>query len=114
MAVLPEGDWVGDNTIEIAALERIYEVVAAANHNYAGHRGAAMGAISRAARALGGSVEGQIGKGDENQALSDQQLRFGLTLLGQVRDSFAAEDPKNVLNDLRVAVNQLGAALSVN
>ena len=113
IAVGPAGGPIEDNGIEVAALDQVYQVLVPANHNYQGHRVAAMNAIKRAITALGGTISGD-GGGRENQAVSDAQLQQAVYLLGQVRDSFAADDPKKVLNDLTAAVNQLTMALSIN
>jgi len=105
-------DAVGSSSVEVASLERIYQILALANHDYRGHRIKAMNAIRRACRTLGGHISGD-GKGKENQIASDKQLIQSLNLLQQIRDSFAASDPKSVLNDMNEAVMQLGTALSI-
>jgi hypothetical protein len=105
-------DPIGSNSLEISSLERIYEILQGANHDYQGHRAKAMHAIANAVRILGGDVSGG-GKGGENQATSDEQLRQSETLLEQVRNSFTSNDPKKVSAALNRAVDDLTAALAV-
>ncbi len=103
---------VTTNAVEVSSLQRIYEVLAQANHDYKGHRAAAMERIAKASKALGGPITGD-GRGKENQATSDEQLQQAQTLLVQVRDSFTANDPKKVLNEMNGAVSELSTALSI-
>jgi len=103
---------VANNTIEIASLERIYQILTMGNHDYKGHRVRAMRAIARACKILGGQIAGD-GHTKENQSASDALLHQAQTLLEQVANSFASNDPKNVSKDLNEAVQQLSTALSV-
>jgi hypothetical protein len=105
-------DPIGGNSVEVGALEQIYVLLSRADHDYKGHRVKSMRAIARAFKVLGGHIAGD-GKTKENQATSDTQLRQAGMLLEQVRNSFAANDPKSVLADLTEAVNELAIALSI-
>jgi hypothetical protein len=103
---------IANNTIEIASLERIYQILTMGNHDYKGHRVRAMRAIARATKALGGNISGD-GHTKENQSASDALLHQAQTLLEQVANSFSTSDPKNVSKDLNEAVQQLSTALSI-
>jgi hypothetical protein len=103
---------VGNNSVEIASLTRIYEILRVADHDYKGHRVLAMRAIARAAKILGAQLTGD-GRVNEAQAASDAQLHQSQDLLEQVRASFAASDPKAVLADIDDAVKELTTALSI-
>jgi hypothetical protein len=105
-------DAINSNRVEINSLERIYEILTLANHDYQGHRGKAMRSIAKACETLGGHASG-VSKGGETQAASDEQLQQSEKLLEQVRDSFAASDPKAVTADLNDSVKELSAALAV-
>ena len=103
---------INSNTIEVSSLERIYEVLTQANHDYKGHRVKAMQAIQRACNVLGGHISGD-GKAKEAQAASDADLHQSHKLLKQVLESFATNDPKSVTHDLTIAEDELRTALAI-
>jgi|GEM_PF-1840405 len=110
-AVVAE-DPIGGNSVEIASLEEVYKTLALADHDYKGHRVKAMEAIKRATVTLGGAITGD-GKAGETQGASDEQMHQAHALLRQVRDSFAAQDPKKVLKDIEVALAEVKTALQI-
>jgi hypothetical protein len=83
---------------DIGVLDQAYELLAHADHDYNGHR----------ANALGGSVSGG-GKGGENQADLDSQVRNAQALLRQAVGSLTGA----ARGDISSAISQLSIALSV-
>jgi hypothetical protein len=105
-------DALASNTLEIDSLARIYGILATGNHNYQGHRVAAMQAIQHAAGTLGRTLSGDGGAGLD-QKISDDLLHQAQDLLEQVQASFDGDDHASVRKDLDTAVNQLSIALSI-
>jgi hypothetical protein len=96
------------NTPPLTLLEEAYTALAQADHDYDGHRGAAMEAIKAAAHELGGKVEAK-GKGHEKQAASDDQLKAAKDLLQQVEPNLSGKSLKHVKN----AIEQIDKALEM-
>jgi hypothetical protein len=65
-------------------LTQAYAVLSVANHDYKGHRVAAMKQIAAAGTAVGITEMGN-GKGHEQQFVSDQHLQIATTSLQQAR-----------------------------
>ena len=89
-------------------LVQAYTTLAQADHDYKGHRVAAMKHIEAAARLLGVNVRGD-GKGHEKQGLSDAQLRAAQGLLQQARPGLSGKPLRHV----NKALEQLSIALSI-
>lgn len=92
----------------VGALREAYFTLAAADHDYKGHRAAAMKQIEQAVKALGGDVKGE-GKGHEKQGESDAQLRAAQNLLQQASPGLTGAPAKHVSQ----ALKQISMALSI-
>ena len=89
-------------------LVQAYASLEQADHDYKGHRVAAMRQIEAAAKLVGVNVHGD-GKGHETQGVSDAQLRTAQGLLQQARAGLAGKPLKHVNR----ALQQLSIALSI-
>jgi len=89
-------------------LSQAYFTLGSADHDYKGHRIAAMRQIEAAGKSLGVNVHGD-GKVREAQAVSDQQLRTAQGLLEQARTGLAGKPLKHV----NQAIHHLSTALSI-
>ena len=89
-------------------LVQAYTALEQADHDYKGHRIAAMKQIEAAARLLGVKVRGD-GKGHEHQVISDAQLRSAQGLLQQARSGLSGKPLRHV----NKALQQLSIALSI-
>ncbi len=89
-------------------LRQAYVTLAAADHDYKGHRVEAMRQIHAAARLLGLNLHGE-GKGHEKQGVSDEQLRAAQALLQQASTSLSGKPLKHV----QAAEKQISVALSI-
>ncbi len=89
-------------------LRQAYVTLAAADHDYKGHRVEAMKQIHAAARLLGLNLHGE-GKGHEKQGVSDEQLRAAQALLQQASTSLSGKPLKHV----QAAEKQISVALSI-
>jgi hypothetical protein len=99
---------------EVAMLRQSYAILAVADHDYKGHRIAAMKAINAACKLLGTDLSGE-GRGHEKQAISDAQLQQVLATIQQVRNSLASAGTQpRVVKHLDAAINQLNIALTVH
>ena len=91
-----------------ALLVQAYTTLEQADHDYKGHRIAAMKQIEAAARLLGVNVHGD-GRGHEQQGVSDAQLRTAQGLLQQAQAGLSGKPLRHV----NKALQQLSIALSV-
>jgi hypothetical protein len=89
-------------------LSQAYATLAQADHDYKGHRVAAMKQIEAAAKALGVNIRGD-GKGHEAQGVSDAQLRTAQGLLEQARAGLTGKPLKH----LDRAIEQISIALTI-
>ena len=89
-------------------LVQAYTTLEQADHDYKGHRVAAMKQIEAAAKLLGVDVRGD-GKGHEPQGVSDTQLRTAQGLLEQAR----AELTGVPLRHVNQAIAQISTALTI-
>lgn len=89
-------------------LVQAYTTLEQANHDYKGHRVAAMKQIEAAARLLGADVHGNS-KVREKQGLSDAQLRTAQGLLQEARSGLSGKPLRHV----KKALHQLSIALSI-
>ena len=89
-------------------LVQAYTTLEQADHDYKGHRMAAMKQIEAAAKLLGVKVRGD-GKGHEQQGVSDAQLRTAQGLLQQAQSGLSGKPLRHV----NKALQQLSIALSI-
>jgi hypothetical protein len=89
-------------------LDDAYATLAQADHDYKGHRVAAMKQIEAAVKELGGKISGH-GKGHEPQGTSDAQLRAAQGLLQQASGGLSGKTLKHVT----AASKQLTTALAI-
>ena len=91
-------------------LHQAYGILEKADHDYKGHRRAAMEQIEAAAKQLGFSLHGD-GKVKEKQAISDDQLRQALAMVEKAQTGLAGN--KKVEKHLAAAIKDLKAALAI-
>ena len=91
-----------------ALLTQAYATLSMADHDYKGHRVAAMKQIELAGKLIGVNVRGD-GRGHEKQGASDAQLRTAQNLLEQACSGLAPKPLKHV----NKAIEQLSIALSI-
>jgi hypothetical protein len=89
-------------------LRQAYGELTLADHDYKGHRGAAMRKIEAAGKLLGVRMRGD-GKQHENQGISDDHLRNAQGLLSEAASGLSGKPLKHVL----AAERDLSLALSV-
>jgi hypothetical protein len=89
-------------------LVQAYTTLGQADHDYKGHRVAAMKQIEAAAKLLGVNVRGE-GRGHEKQVVSDAQLRTAQGLLQQAQSGLSGKPLRHV----NKALQQLSIALSL-
>jgi hypothetical protein len=99
-------------TSESDSLKNAYATLSKADHDYKGHRKAAMDHIERACKLLGTPIKGDR-KAGEAQGVSDEQLRAAQTILEAVRAQAAANNQKQVLTQIDDALAELKTALSI-
>ena len=100
------------NEKELLWLAQAYRLLWHADHDYNGHRIAAMREVAAAAALLGGHLGGDGGAG-ESQFASDLQLQEASGLLTQVSSLAAARVQPGVLNHVDAAIGQISIALSI-
>jgi hypothetical protein len=93
-------------------LTEAYADLDRADHDYKGHRIAAMKQIEEAAKALKLNLGGD-GRGHEKQGVSDEQLAAAEGLLNQAKSDLAAEKHKKVLHHVNKALEELHTALKI-
>jgi hypothetical protein len=89
-------------------LVQAYTTLEQADHDYKGHRVAAMKQIEAAAKLLSVNVRGD-GRGHEKQGVSDAQLRTAQGLLQQAQSGLSGKPLRHV----NKALQQLSIALSI-
>jgi hypothetical protein len=106
----PDNDTIVASQGEADALQLAYSTLAEANHNYFGHRKAAMNQVRAAAKFLGIDLQGD-GQGKEDQDQSDTQLAQVQQLLQQLSATLTGEEQKPVLEHLDKAAKRISMAL---
>lgn len=91
-------------------LTHAYWLLKTADHDYAGHRIAAMHAIEAAGKGLGLELRGDL-KDRERQWKSDEQLTEAARLLRDARDKMEEADRKRIAEHLEKAVREVDEAL---
>ena len=94
--------------MEAGLLRAAYATLATADHDYKGHRIAAMKQIQKAAKHLGVELKGD-GRGHEPQQASDAALRSALGLLLQITGSVKGQG----LTHINLAIKQINTALAI-
>jgi hypothetical protein len=89
-------------------LRQAYVTLGQADHDYKGHRRAAMRQVEAAARFLGASL-GSEARNREPQGVSDDQLRAAQGLLQEAAAGLSGKPLKHVL----AAERQINVALSI-
>lgn len=89
-------------------LARAYHLLKHADRDYKGHRAKAMHEIEVAARLMGMRL-GEPGRGRENQAASDAQVREAQSLLNEAAANLSGKPLRHV----QAAIRQLTIALSI-
>ncbi len=95
---------------ELTILREAYATLSLADHDYKGHRKAAMNHIDKAAHMLGADFNGD-GRAGEPQALSDAQLRAVQATLQKAHDGLGGR-PK-LQKQVEAAIHELAIALSI-
>lgn len=94
-------------------MHRAYHILATGDHDYHGHRVAAMEQVHKAADLLGLDLTGDD-KDKEKQVLSDDKLREARDLLKQVRGASEVKDQKKITDHLDKAIKEIDIALRVH
>jgi len=97
---------------EDTLLREAYGILEKADHDYQGHRHAAMHEIEEAAKHLGLSLHGD-GKAHERQPTSDAQIREARNMLEKAHTALAGHKNKKVPKHIEAAVKELDTALAV-
>jgi hypothetical protein len=89
-------------------LRRAYWILEQADHNYGGHKAAAILQIKKAGEIMGMNLHGE-GYGGEKQPWSDERLREAHTLLREIVSESGGEEHEHI----RRAIKELDKALEV-
>lgn len=93
-------------------LRHAYHLLKTANHDYAGHREAAMHAIESAGHELGMDLKGDVSD-HEKQWKSDERVSEAARLLHHARDQMENKDRIRVADKIETAIKEVDAALTV-
>jgi hypothetical protein len=97
---------------EVQMLRDAYHILERADHDYKGHRHAAMHDIEEAAKHLKVSLHGD-GKAHEAQPASDAEVSQARGLLQNAHGALAGHKNKEIGRHLEAAIKELDVALSV-
>jgi len=92
-------------------MHRAYHILATGDHDYNGHRVAAMREVHKAADLLGLDLHGDY-DGRERQFLSDDRLREARHLLEQVLGAAEVKSQDRIARHLHEAIHQIDRALA--
>jgi hypothetical protein len=101
------------NSAEADMMHRAYRILAWGDHDYHGHRAAAMKQVKQAADLLGLDLSGDD-KHREAQVLSDDELRNARDLLIHVRDSSFVKGQDRISRHVQNAIDQINKALETH
>jgi hypothetical protein len=101
------------NSHEADMMHRAYRILAWGDHDYHGHRAAAMKQVKQAADLLGLDLSGDD-RHHEMQVLSDDQLHEARNLLIQVRDSSYVKGQDRISRHVQNAIDQINKALETH
>jgi hypothetical protein len=116
LPAVPAGQWETvqfSNTAEAGKLHRAYRILAYGDHDYKGHRVAAMKQVKAAAELLGVDLTGDD-RNRMNQVLSDDELRDARGLLVDILGSAEVKDQKKISNHIEAAIKQIDIALTIH
>jgi len=102
----------GDSA-EAGMMHRAYRILATGDHDYKGHRVAAMHQIEAAAKLLGLDLSGDL-KDRQPQVLSDDKLREAKGLLQNVLGAAEVKGQPRISKHINRAIDEIGAALSIH
>ncbi len=97
---------------EADMMHQAYRILASGDHDYKGHRLAAMKQVKKAADLLGLDLSGDD-KDREKQVLSDDKLREARDLLTHVLDNSDVKGQKGISDHVNAAIKQINIALSI-
>jgi len=98
---------------EAKMVAHVYAMLANGDHDYAGHRIAAMHHVELAGTLLGLDLAGDL-KDHEKQVLSDDQMRQAKRLLKKLIKNAEIKDQPRVVDELTSAVHQIDSALATS
>jgi hypothetical protein len=96
---------------EAKMLAHAYAILATGDHDYAGHRVAAMNHVQRAGGFLGVDLAGDL-KDHTKQVLSDDKLREAQRLINELILKDNIKSQKHVFNQLTYASKEIDLALA--
>lgn len=100
------------NSAEAAKLHRAYRILAFGDHDYKGHRAAAMNQVKKAAELLGLDLRGDD-KDRKPQVLSDDELRDARGLLLEIENSSEVKGQRKITDHIDNAIKQIDIALAI-
>lgn len=101
------------NSAEADMMRRAYRILASGDHDYRGHRMAAMSQIHKAADLLGLDLRGDD-KDREKQVLSDDRLREARGLIEHVLGASEVKSQKRIAHHVELAIKEIDLALRVH
>jgi hypothetical protein len=102
----------GDSA-EAGMMHRAYRILAYGDHDYKGHRVAAMNQVKKAADLLHLDLSGDD-RDKERQVLSDDQLRTARDLLTHVLDNSEVKGQDRIAKHIHNAIKEIDTALSIH
>jgi hypothetical protein len=100
------------DSAEAGMMHRAYRILAYGDHDYKGHRAAAMKQVKVAAGLLGLDLSGDD-RDREKQVLSDDQLRTARDLLTHVLENSDVKGQDRIARHIHNAIDQIDKALSI-
>jgi hypothetical protein len=101
------------DTAEAGMLHRAYRILAYGDHDYKGHRAAAMKQVKKAAELLGVDLSGDD-RNRQPQVLSDDDLRDARNLLTNVLGASEVKSQDRIVRHINAAIKQIDIALSIH
>ena len=101
------------DSAEAGMMHRAYRILAYGDHDYHGHRVAAMKQVKQAADLLGLDLKGDD-RDREVQVLSDDQLRTARDLLTHVLDNSEVKGQDRIAKHIHNAIDQINKALETH
>lgn len=99
------------DSAEAGMMHRAYRILASGDHDYHGHRLAAMEQIKKAADLLGVDLHGDEGTHDR-QFLSDDRLREARGLLKHVLNASEVKSQDRIAHHVQAAIDEIDHALA--
>jgi hypothetical protein len=100
------------DSAEAGMLHRAYRILAYGDHDYKGHRAAAMKEVKKAADLLGVDLSGDD-RDRKPQVLSDDDLRQARGLLTQVLGASEVKSQDRIARHINGAIKQIDVALAI-